>query len=66
MLSIAVGSKLTTYGNAASQLDFNDPQTVKIIKDLYDNAAEQGLMTGVHQEKPVDDNTPNPNGVNGK
>ena len=66
MLSIAVGSKLTTYGNAASQLDFNDPKTVKIIKDLYDNAAEQGLMTGVQQEKPVDDNTPNPNGVNGK
>jgi len=66
MLSIAVGSKLTTYGNAASQLDFNDPQTVKIIKDLYDNAAEQGLLTDVQQKKPIDENTPNPEGVNGK
>ena len=66
MLATAVGAHLTTYGNAASQLDINDPQTIKIIKDLYDKAAEQGLLTGVQQEKPINKNVPNPDGVNGQ
>ena len=66
MLATAVGAHLTTYGNAASQLDINDPQTIKIIKDLYDKAAEQGLLTGIQQEKPIDENVPNPDGVNGQ
>jgi len=67
MLSIAVGSKLTTYGNAASQLDFNDPQTVKIIKDIYDNMADKEAIKQNDVVASINNkDNPNPDGVNGK
>lgn len=62
----AVGSHLTTYGNAASQLDFNSPEVVKIITDIYDKAAETGLVPPIDTNTPkVNKNAPNPKGVNG-
>ena len=65
MLSIAVGSHLTTYERASSQLDFNDPDVVNTIKD-FDTDPKTGQIGGVEipTDKDTDEN-PNQDGVNG-
>lgn len=64
MFATAAQAHLTTYERAASQLDFNDPQTVKKIKELWDNVqAAQQNNTDIL--KPKNQDAPNPNGVNG-
>lgn len=67
MLSTAVGSHLTTYGQAASLLDFNNPEIVKEIIELYDKIANNNVDTTQNNQidKPIDKNLPNPKGVNG-
>lgn len=64
MLAVAVGAHLTTYEHAASQIDFNDPQTVKTIKDLYDKV-QKAAAENPQIVKPKNKNVPNPSGVNG-
>jgi len=60
-LATAVGAHLTTYEHAASQIDFNNPQVVKTIKDLYDSVKQQ-----IDNIKPITNkDVPNPEGVNG-
>ena len=62
MLSSAVGANITTHERAASQLDFNDPKTVKDIGESEKN----GAMTGKQEiVKPKNNNAPNETGVNG-
>ena len=65
-MSVAVGSKLTTPSHAASQLDFNDPETIKTIRDLYDESLKQAKQQTVSLK--IGDNNPpaNPSGVNGQ
>lgn len=65
MMATAVGAHLTTYEHAASQLDFNDPQTVKTIKDLYDKV-QQTIQENQNIVKPKNKEVPNPDGVNGQ
>jgi len=62
-LSVAVGAHLTTYERAASQIDFNDPATVKAIKEKFDVTQQEA--TASTTTKPIDNSLPNPNGVNG-
>lgn len=62
MLSSAVGANITTHERAASQLDFNDPKTVKDIGESEkkgDFAGKQAIV------KPKNNNAPNETGVNG-
>lgn len=65
-MSVAVGSRLTTPSHAASQLDFNDPETIKTIRDLYDESLKQAKQQTVSLK--IGDNNPpaNPSGVNGQ
>lgn len=66
-MSVAVGAKLTTPSHAASQLDFNDPETIKTIRDIYDKALEQAQQPIMQPKKTGDNNPPaNPSGVNGQ
>ena len=62
MLSSAVGANITTHERAASQLDFNDPKTVKDIGESEkkgDFAGKQAIVN------PKNNNATNETGVNG-